>query len=187
MGDGKVMVQFERVSKRYTRRARGGSLREALPALAGRLTGRGARADSGKFWAVRDVDFEVREGEALGIIGHNGAGKSTILKLLAGVTAPTHGHARVNGRFSALIELGAGFHPDLSGRENVYLNGAILGLKRAEIARKFDSIVDFAGIEAFIDTPVKRYSSGMQARLGFAVAAHVDPEVMLVDEVLSVG
>ena len=191
MSDDRMMVQFEHVDKRYNRSGRGGSLRDTIPALAARLVRRrtapaGASAAK-QFWALRDVSFEVREGEALGIIGHNGAGKSTILKLLAGVTAPTSGHARVNGRFAALIELGAGFHPDLTGRENVYLNGSILGLKRAEIDRKLESIVDFAGIEKFMDTPVKRYSSGMQARLGFAVAAHVEPEVLLIDEVLSVG
>lgn len=188
MMSGRVMVQFDRVSKRYTRKERGGSLRDTIPALAARVLGRGRRgAPAGQFWALRDVSFEVRDGEALGVIGHNGAGKSTVLKLLAGVTAPTEGHARVNGRFAALIELGAGFHPDLTGRENVYLNGSILGLRKAEIDRKLESIVDFAGIDKFIDTPVKHYSSGMHARLGFAVAAHVEPEVLLIDEVLSVG
>jgi len=189
----KAMVQFDNVSKLYSRGAgRGGSLRDAIPALAARALRRrpatkemagGAR----EFWALRDVSFEVRRGEALGIIGHNGAGKSTALKLLAGVTAATRGRVRVDGRFAALIELGAGFHPDLTGRENVYLNGSIIGLRKAEIDRQLDSIVDFAGIEKFIDTPVKRYSSGMQARLGFAVAAHVEPDVLLIDEVLSVG
>jgi ABC-type polysaccharide/polyol phosphate transport system ATPase subunit len=192
MDDGKVMVQFDHVSKRYHRTGRGGSLRDTIPALAALVVRRRpAVGDDDRtlsdFWALRDVSFAVRHGEALGIIGHNGAGKSTILKLLAGVTAPTCGRARVNGRVAALIELGAGFHPDLTGRENVYLNGSILGLKRAEIDRKLDSIIDFAGIETFIDTPVKRYSSGMQARLGFAVAAHMEPEVLLIDEVLSVG
>lgn len=189
MGDGDIMVEFDHVGKRYSRRGRRDSLRDTIPALAGRLVGRRPRQDSrvSEFWALRDVSFEVRHGEALGIIGHNGAGKSTILKLLAGVTAPTCGHALVKGRFAALIELGAGFHPDLTGRENVYLNGSILGLKRSELDRKLESIVDFAGIEKFMDTPVKRYSSGMQARLGFAVAAHVEPEVLLIDEVLSVG
>jgi len=189
MGDGDIMVEFDHVGKRYSRRGRRGSLRDTLPALAGRLVGRRPRQDNrvSEFWALRDVSFEVRHGEALGIIGHNGAGKSTILKLLAGVTAPTQGHALVKGRFAALIELGAGFHPDLTGRENVYLNGSILGLKRSELDRKMESIVDFAGLEKFIDTPVKHYSSGMHARLGFAVAAHVEPEALLIDEVLSVG
>jgi len=138
-------------------------------------------------WAVNDVNFEVNPGEALGIIGPNGAGKTTILKLLSKVTRPTSGQIHVNGRFSALIELGAGFHPDLTGRENVYLNGIILGMKRTEIEQRFDQIVEFAGIGRYLDTPVKRYSSGMYARLGFSIAAHVDPDILLVDEVLAVG
>lgn len=138
-------------------------------------------------WAVKDVNFEVNPGEALGIIGPNGAGKTTILKLLSKVTHPTSGQIQVNGRFSALIELGAGFHPDLTGRENVYLNGIILGMRRSEIEARFDQIVDFAGIGRYLDTPVKRYSSGMYARLGFSIAAHVDPDILLVDEVLAVG
>ncbi len=138
-------------------------------------------------WAVRDINIGLQRGEALGIIGPNGAGKTTILKLLSRVTYPTSGKIHMKGRFSALIELGAGFHPDLTGRENVFLNGIILGMKKAEIQRRFDEIVEFAGIDKFIDTPVKRYSSGMYARLGFAVAAHVDPEILLVDEVLAVG
>jgi ABC-type polysaccharide/polyol phosphate transport system ATPase subunit len=139
------------------------------------------------FWAVKDVSFEVEQGEALGIIGHNGAGKSTMLKLLTGIMQPTRGRIRTRGRVSALIEVGAGFHQEMTGRENVYLNGAILGMTRREIDRKLDEIVDFAELEQFIDTPVKRYSSGMYARLGFAVAAHVEPEILIVDEVLSVG
>jgi len=189
MGDGEIMVRFEGVGKRYARGRRRGSLRDAIPALAARVARRSPAMpeDARDFWALRDVSFKVRHGEALGVIGHNGAGKSTILKLLAGVTAPTRGHAGVNGRFAALIELGAGFHPDLTGRENVYLNGSILGLKRSELDRKMESIVDFANLEKFIDTPVKHYSSGMHARLGFAVAAHVEPDVLLIDEVLSVG
>jgi len=138
-------------------------------------------------WALQGVTFQVQRGEALGIVGHNGAGKTTILKLLSRVTMPTSGDLRVNGRLSALIELGAGFHPELTGRENIYLNGSILDLNRREIDRKFDSIVEFADLHRFIDTPVKRYSSGMYVRLGFAVAIHVDPEVLLLDEVLSVG
>ncbi len=173
------IIAFENVSKRY--RLGGSSLREAVAALLG---GRD-RADYVE--ALKDVSFAVEEGASLGIIGPNGAGKTTILKLMAGITAPTRGTVSVNGRVSALIELGAGFHPDLSGRENVYLYGAILGLKRREIAARFDDIVEFAGIGRFIDTPVKRYSWGMQARLAFAVAAHVEPDVLLVDEVLSVG
>jgi ABC-type polysaccharide/polyol phosphate transport system ATPase subunit len=138
-------------------------------------------------WAVKDVSFALQPGEAMGIIGPNGAGKTTLLKLLSHVTKPTDGSITVNGRLSALIELGAGFHPDLSGRDNIYLNGTILGMKRADIKSRFDAIVDFAGIDEYLDTPVKRYSSGMYARLGFAIAAHVDPQILLVDEVLAVG
>lgn len=138
-------------------------------------------------WAVKDVSFELLPGESLGIIGPNGAGKTTILKMLSRVTKPTSGKLIVNGRLSALIELGAGFHPELTGRENIYLNGTILGMSRAEIKAKFDEIIDFAGIGEYLDTPVKRYSSGMYARLGFATAVHVKPEVLLVDEVLAVG
>ncbi len=148
---------------------------------------REGRRTTGDFWALRDISFRVPKGGSLGIVGHNGAGKSTVLKLASRITRPTSGTVSVRGRVAALIELGAGFHPDLTGRENVYLNGSILGMKRREIAGQFDSIVDFAELEQFIDTPVKRYSSGMALRLGFAVAAHLDPEVMLIDEVLSVG
>jgi lipopolysaccharide transport system ATP-binding protein len=138
-------------------------------------------------WALRDVSFEVREGEALGIIGRNGAGKSTLLKILSRITRPTEGHADLTGRVGSLLEVGTGFHPELTGRENIFLNGAILGMKRAEIVRKFDEIVAFAEVEKFIDTPVKHYSSGMYMRLAFSVAAHLDPDVLLVDEVLAVG
>jgi len=138
-------------------------------------------------WAVSDVNFSLNPGEALGIIGPNGAGKTTMLKLLSQVTKPTSGQIHINGRLSALIELGAGFHPDLTGADNIFLNGTILGMKRSEIKARFDSIVDFAGIGKFLNTPVKRYSSGMYARLGFAIAAHVDPQILLVDEVLAVG
>jgi lipopolysaccharide transport system ATP-binding protein len=138
-------------------------------------------------WALRDVSFEVREGEVVGLIGHNGAGKSTLLKILSRVTEPTKGYADILGRVGSLLEVGTGFHPELSGRENIYLNGAILGMTRAEIRRRFDEIVDFAEVERFLDTPVKRYSSGMHVRLAFAVAAHLEPEILLVDEVLAVG
>jgi lipopolysaccharide transport system ATP-binding protein len=138
-------------------------------------------------WALKDVSFEVKEGEVLGIIGRNGAGKSTLLKLLTRITEPTSGRALVYGRVASLLEVGTGFHPELTGRENIYLNGAVLGMKKAEVARKFDEIVAFSEVEQFIDTPVKRYSSGMYVRLAFAVAAHLDPEVLLVDEVLAVG
>ncbi len=147
---------------------------------------RGNGSDS-IFWALRDVSLGVEEGEVLGIIGRNGAGKSTLLKVLSRVTAPTRGYVKIKGRVASLLEVGTGFHPELTGRENVFLNGAILGMTRAEIKRKFDEIVDFSGIEQFIDTPVKRYSSGMYVRLAFAVAAHLDPEILVVDEVLAVG
>ena len=138
-------------------------------------------------WAVKEVDFSLYPGQALGIIGPNGAGKTTILKLLSKVTFPSSGKINMNGCFSALIELGAGFHPELTGRENIFLNGTILGMRKQEIQTRFDEIVDFAGIGKFLDTPVKRYSSGMYARLGFSVAAHIDPDILLVDEVLAVG
>lgn len=144
-------------------------------------------AASRDMWALRDVSFRVEPGEALGVVGRNGAGKSTLLKVLCGVTIPTRGTFRTRGRVAPLIEVGAGFHPELSGRENIYLNGTIMGMERVEVARKFDEIVDFSGLGDFIDTPVKKYSSGMLARLGFSVAVHVDPDVLLVDEVLAVG
>lgn len=183
------VVCVRNVSKRYRLGVGRGSLRESLGTLPRRLLGTSKEpgVDENELWALKDVDFAVQRGEALGIIGPNGAGKTTALKLLAGVTRPTSGTIEVSGKLSALIELGAGFHPDLTGRENVYLNGAILGLSKREIDVLFDEIVDFAGLERFIDTPVKRYSSGMYVRLGFAVAAHTSPQVLLVDEVLAVG
>jgi lipopolysaccharide transport system ATP-binding protein len=138
-------------------------------------------------WVLKDINFDVKKGEVLGIIGKNGAGKSTLLKILSQITSPTVGEIRIKGRIAALLEVGTGFHPDLTGRENVYLNGTILGMTRAEIKSKFDEIVNFSGIEKYIDTPVKRYSSGMMVRLGFAVAAHLEPEILIVDEVLAVG
>lgn len=140
-----------------------------------------------EFWALKDVDFEIRRGEAVGVIGRNGAGKSTLLKVLSRITEPSSGRVAINGRVASLLEVGTGFHPELTGRENIYLNGAIIGMTRAEIRRKFDEIVDFAGVDKFLDTPVKRYSSGMYVRLAFAVAAHLEPEILIVDEVLAVG
>jgi lipopolysaccharide transport system ATP-binding protein len=148
---------------------------------------RTATGNSDYVWALKDLNFEVQHGEVLGIIGRNGAGKSTLLKILSRTTAPTTGSVKIKGRVASLLEVGTGFHPELSGRENIYLNGAILGMTKREINRKFDEIVDFAGVERYIDTPVKRYSSGMYVRLAFAVAAHLEPEILIVDEVLAVG
>ncbi len=182
-------VTFDCVWKRFRRGERHDSLRDLVPALARRVFRRGVRSELAdeEFWAVRDVSFHVGAGEAFGIIGPNGAGKSTILKLLTKILKPTRGQCPVRGRVAALIEVAAGFHPDLTGRENVYLQGAVMGMKRDEIARRLDEIVDFAEVDEFIDTPVKRYSSGMNARLGFSIAAHLDPDVLIIDEVLSVG
>jgi ABC-type polysaccharide/polyol phosphate transport system ATPase subunit len=184
-------VSFRHVWKKFRYGEVHNSLRDLLPALGRRLIrGRSPVArdlQSGDFWALRDVSFEVAPGEAIGIIGPNGAGKSTVLKLLTRIVRPTRGGCTVRGRIGALIELSAGFHPDLTGRENIFLQGSIMGMHRREIAAKFDEIVDFAGISDFIDTPVKRYSTGMHARLGFAIAAHHDPEVLIIDEVLAVG
>jgi lipopolysaccharide transport system ATP-binding protein len=181
-----IVLRVDRVSKKFVRGEIHDSLRDLIPALAARLAGR-TRSSEKDFWALRDVSFELARGEAFGIIGANGAGKSTMLKLITGIMNPTSGSIHIEGRLSALIEVGAGFHPDLTGRENILLNGTILGMKRAEIERKFDDIVEFSGLADFIDTPVKRYSTGMYARLGFSVAAHVDPDILIVDEVLSVG
>lgn len=179
-----IDLSFERVSKRYLIRNEEGTDAGHHPLLRKFKSLFRRRQE---FWAVRDVSFEVRRGETLGIIGHNGAGKSTILKLLSNITIPSSGEITINGRLAALIEVGSGFHPELTGRENVYLSGSILGMRRAEIARKIESIVDFAGIRQFIDIPVKRYSSGMLVRLGFSIAAHLEPDVLLLDEVLAVG
>jgi lipopolysaccharide transport system ATP-binding protein len=164
------------------------SLSTALTSPFRRLLRRGARSAGEDFlWALKDVSFDVKVGEAVGIIGRNGAGKTTLLKLLSRITEPTEGHAVLRGRVGSLLEVGTGFHPELTGRENVYLNGAILGMSRAEITKRFDDIVEFAEVGSFLDTPVKRYSSGMQVRLAFAVAAHLEPEILIVDEVLAVG
>jgi lipopolysaccharide transport system ATP-binding protein len=180
---------MEHVYKKFRKGEVYNSLRDLIPALTGRMFRQQelSKSDRREFWALQDISLEVKRGQAFGIIGPNGAGKSTTLKLLSRVMKPTRGSIHVDGRVSALIELGAGFHQDLTGRENIYLYGTILGMTRREIAAKFDAIVDFSGLAEFIDTPVKRYSSGMYARLGFAVASHVNPDVLLVDEVLSVG
>jgi homopolymeric O-antigen transport system ATP-binding protein len=177
------------VFKRFRRGEQHDSLRDLIPSLVKRAVrkDRERALAPQEFWVLNDISFDVKKGETLGIIGHNGAGKSTMLKHLSGIMVPTRGTVEVKGRLSALIEVGAGFHPDLTGRENVFLNGVILGMTRAEVRRKFDEIVDFAGLEEFIDTPVKRYSSGMFARLGFSVAAHLEPDILVIDEVLSVG
>jgi lipopolysaccharide transport system ATP-binding protein len=186
-------IRVEKLGKRYRigERERYGALRETLTqfvtAPLRRLRSPGSNGSSNSIWALRDVSLEVAPGEVLGVIGHNGAGKSTLLKILSRITEPTEGRAEVRGRVGSLLEVGTGFHPELTGRENIYLNGAILGMKRSEIARRFDEMVAFAEVERFIDTPVKRYSSGMYLRLAFAVAAHLEPEILLVDEVLAVG
>ncbi|MBA3440426.1 MAG: ABC transporter ATP-binding protein, partial [Pyrinomonadaceae bacterium] len=179
-----IDLKFDHVSKRYrvSQEVEGDPTQHPLLRKLQSL-----RRRSKEFWAVRDVSFEIQRGEALGIIGHNGAGKSTILKLLSNITTPTSGEITINGRLSALIEVGSGFHPELTGRENVYLSGSILGMRRREITKKLNSIVDFAGVREFIDTPVKRFSSGMYVRLGFSIAAHLDPDILLLDEVLAVG
>lgn len=184
-----TVLEFQNVWKKFQKGEKFDSLRDVIPALFKKALKNTSGENLGEqeFWALHDVSFSIPRGRALAIIGPNGSGKSTTLKLLSGILRPTKGNIRVNGRLSALIEVGAGFHQDLTGRENIYLNGAILGMKKDEIDRKLDEIIDFSGISEFIDTPVKRYSSGMYARLGFSIAAHVDPEILLVDEVLSVG
>ncbi len=194
-----LVISIEHLSKAYRLGViGGGTLRGDLSRYWAKLRGRPdpllrvgqehhERNEAGVYWALQDVNFQVRKGEVLGIIGRNGAGKSTLLKILSRVTGPTKGRVRVRGRIASLLEVGTGFHPELTGRENVYLNGTILGMSRSEIRAKFEQIVDFADIDDFIDTPVKRYSSGMYVRLAFAVAAHLEPEILIVDEVLAVG
>lgn len=179
---------FEGVWKRFRRGRVHDSLRDLIPAMARRVIGRErTRGDSRDFWAIRDLSFEVRPGDVLGIIGGNGAGKSTTLKILTRIMEPTAGIVHTTGKIGALIEVSSGFHQDLTGRQNVFLQGAIMGMRKAEVQRKFDEIVDFSGIGDFLDTPVKRYSSGMNARLGFSIAAHLEPDILIIDEVLSVG
>lgn len=190
MNGSRTGIVADGVWKKFHRGEVHDSLRDLIPAVARRMTGRAIRRSElgeGDFWSLHDVSFQVEAGQALGIIGPNGAGKSTMLRILTGIMRPDRGSVQIRGRLRGLIEVAAGFHPDLTGRENVFLNGAILGMSTGEVTRKLDEIVDFSGIEPFLDTPVKRYSSGMMARLGFSVAAHMDPEVLLVDEILSVG
>jgi lipopolysaccharide transport system ATP-binding protein len=182
------IIEVQNLSKKYRLGVVGATtLREDFARMTSRLRGREPQAEKGEFWALRDVSFSARSGEAVGIIGRNGAGKSTLLKILSRITEPTSGRAVLRGRVASLLEVGTGFHQDLTGRENVFLNGAILGMKRPEIAACFDNIISFAEVEKFIDTPVKHYSSGMYVRLAFAVAAHLQPEILIVDEVLAVG
>jgi ABC-type polysaccharide/polyol phosphate transport system ATPase subunit len=185
MSDG--LLRLREVSKRFRRGVAHDTMVDLIASCARRLAGRRRPERDDEFWAVEDVSFEVTSGEAVGVIGPNGSGKSTALKLIAGILRPDRGCIETRGRITALIEINAGFHGDLTGRENIYMNGAILGMRKSEIDRKMADIIDFTGISRFIDTPVKRYSSGMQARLGFSVAAHVDPDILLVDEVLGVG
>ena len=188
---GKFAIQAHGVSKRYemySGRSHSSQLRTMLVDSAKALvTGKGRRRRAGEFWALRDASFDIRHGENVGIIGLNGAGKSTLLKIMSRIVEPTMGQVRIDGRVGALLEVGTGFSLELSGRDNVFLYGSILGMRREEVARKFDSIVDFAGISSHIDVPVKRYSSGMYVKLAFAVAAHLDPEILFLDEVLAVG
>lgn len=185
-----IAIDVSQLWKKFRRGGLHDSLRDLLPALGRRLIGGGAKwseLEENQFWALKDVSFQVRPGEALGVIGPNGAGKSTLLKLLTRILRPNNGRIAICGRVGALIEVAAGFHPDLTGRENIYLQGTVMGMKQDQIRGKFEEIVEFSGVSEFIDTPMKRYSSGMQARLGFAIVAHINPDVLLIDEVLAVG
>jgi len=182
-----VAIKVENLGKKYLiGHQKSGDLRSSISNKLKDLMGK-SNSIKEEFWALRDIDFEIKQGEAVGIIGRNGAGKSTLLKILSRITAPTTGRFEINGRVSSLLEVGTGFHMELTGRENIYLNGTILGMKRSEIKAKFDQIVDFSGVEKFLDTPVKHYSSGMKVRLAFSVAAHLEPKILIVDEVLAVG
>src|SRR2546426_830352 len=199
MGD--IAIRVENLGKRYRigQRLRYQTFRDALSGvlsapfrgahsyLSGQRPSECHHESDDVIWALKDVSFDVKYGEVIGVIGRNGAGKSTLLKILSRITKPTEGCAEIHGRVGSLLEVGTGFHPDLTGRENVYLNGTILGMKKREVDAKFEEIVDFSGVEKFIDTPVKRYSSGMRVRLAFSVAAHLEPEILIVDEVLAVG
>lgn len=187
-----IAIRAENLSKRYNitkAKYRPDTLRDQLADSLKSIFRRNGRPDKSEseFWALKDVSFDIKQGEIVGIIGHNGAGKSTLLKVLSQIVVPTYGQADIYGRVGSLLEVGTGFHPELSGRENIYLNGAIIGMRKEEIRRQFDAIVEFAEIEKFLDEPVKRYSSGMYVRLAFAVAAHLQPEILFVDEVLAVG
>jgi lipopolysaccharide transport system ATP-binding protein len=187
-----TVISARNIGKEYTLGAIGSgpsyrTIREAISDTTRRIMRTKAKQSQPRFWALKDISFEVAQGEVVGIIGRNGAGKSTLLKILSRITEPTVGELDLRGRVGSLLEVGTGFHPELTGRENIYLNGSILGMKRAEITRRFDEIVDFAEVQKFLDTPVKHYSSGMYTRLAFAVAAHLEPEILIIDEVLAVG